>query len=99
MIYHLVENKIFQKYLRYVFHSSSKYVIIYASNFEQKQSGDVKHRKFTNWIENNIKNFKLINKILNKYPYEKSNPNNTSLADFFIYQKVSERKESISFDL
>ncbi len=87
VLYHLIEKDIFEKYLIDLFRSSKKYVIIYSSNFDLKQQGHVKRRTFTKWIEKNIKEFKLIKKIDNKYKYNGSNPNKTTLADFYIYEK------------
>ena len=46
----------------------------------------VKHRKFTGWVDQNILDFKLVDKIKNKYPYDEANPD-TSFADFYIYKK------------
>jgi hypothetical protein len=87
VLYHLIEKDVFEKYLVDLFNSSNKYVIIYSSNFNSKQQGHVKHRNITGWIEKNIENFKLIKKINNKFKYDESNPNNTSLADVYIYEK------------
>ena len=82
VIFHLVEDKIFKQYMQDIFESSTKYVIIYSSNFEErKQKAEhVKHREFTQYIKNNIPSFSLIKTIQNQY-------RNLS-ADFFIYKKM-----------
>lgn len=91
VIYHLIEDDIFEEYMRKLFQASQKYVIIYSSN------GDVdiplaKHlldRKFTDWIDNNIKDFKLIGKIDNPYKYKEGrDATNTSISDFYFYEKI-----------
>jgi len=87
VLFHLIEQEIFEKYLTDLFSSSKKYVIIYSINYNSSQVGFVKHRNFTNWVETNIKNFKLIKKIPNKYPYDKKNSKKTSHSDFYIYAK------------
>jgi len=88
VLYHLIEQEIFEKYLKDLFSSSKKYVIIYSSNYNSPQVGFVKHRNFTNWIEINIKNFRLIKKIPNKYPpNDEKNPTKKSPSDFYIYAK------------
>ena len=52
VIYHLVEDVIFQKYMNHLFTSSKKYVAIYSSNIENRRiSGHIKHRKITKYIE------------------------------------------------
>jgi len=89
VIYHLVENETFEKYMEKVFSSSKKFVIVYSSNFddgEERKAPHVRHRMFTNWVEENAKNFKLIKHIPNKYPFD-GNGERTSLADFYIFEK------------
>lgn len=89
VIYHLVEDRVFEGYMNDLFSSSRKYVIIYASNYnEQKdfQSQHVRHRKFTDWVEKNEKGWKLEQVIKNKYPIEKYGERG-SFADFYIYVK------------
>ena len=89
VIYHLVEDEVFDSHLKNIFKSSNKHVIIYSSNFEDKYIGiveHVRHRNFTKWIEKNIMDFKLVNKVSNKFKYD-GDGTNTSLADFYFYEK------------
>lgn len=89
VIYHLIEEKIFTNYLELLFASSLKYVVIYSSNTSvqlPQQSGHVKHRIFTEWIEKNIKGWTLSQVIKNKYPFN-GDISNSSIADFYIYRK------------
>jgi len=90
VIYHLVEDSVFDKYMRDLFSSANKYVMVYASNkADQKeyQSQHVKHRKFTDWVEKNQPKWKLEKMIKNKYPL-KTNEFDESFADFYIYKKI-----------
>lgn len=87
VIYHLLEFETYSEYLESLFKYSNKYVIIYSSNYESKQMGHVKHHKFTDFVISNLPNWELVESIKNKYPYDKSDPDNTSWADFFIYEK------------
>ena len=50
----------------------------------------VKFRKFTNYINQHLQNWKLIKHIPNKYPQLKigHNNNNTSPSDFYIFEKI-----------
>lgn len=87
VIYHLVEDEVFEQYMKRLFGSSCKYVCIYASNFNEQTVTHVKHRKFTDWIECNLgTRWRLEKVIKNRYPYEKENPDNTSVSDFYIYR-------------
>jgi len=88
VIYHLVEDSVFDKYMSDLFSSANKFVIVYASNKEEQkeyQSQHVKHRVFTNWVEKNQPKWKLFEKIENKYPLE-TNEFDQSFADFYIYK-------------
>jgi SAM-dependent methyltransferase len=93
VIYHLVEDSIYLDHMEILFASADKYVIIYSSDFDSNSKGwkqdHVRHRQFTDWIDKNIKNFKLIDHIPNKFS-KKENDHNTSYADFFIYHKLQD---------
>ena len=87
VIYHLVEDEVFEKYMFDLFLSAKNYVIIYSSNFEGKQYFHERDRMFTTWIDKNISDWHFFKKIKNKYPYSELNQNETSKADFYIYKK------------
>ena len=89
VIYHLVEDNIFLSYMQTLFGASTKYVIIYSSNkTSSKQARHVKHRKFTDWIDLNKKDWGLMKYIPNKYPLTDSkNDSISSFCDFYIYIK------------
>lgn len=89
VIYHLVEDEVFEKYVRQLFDVASRYVIIYSSDYDESFAKHIRHRHFTKWISQNLTGVRLIRKINNKYPYNKSDPEHTSFSDFFIYKKVS----------
>lgn len=89
VIYHLVEDNVYEQYMRRLFSSSKKYVCIYSSNFEEQLAEHVKNRKFTDWIDKNEKEqWELIKVIYNRYPYLETSPNDTSWSDFYFYKKI-----------
>lgn len=90
VIYHLIEDSVFDKYMRDLFAASDKYVIIYASNTDQNARGQaqhVRHRRFSDWVETNQKNWKLIEQAKNKYSLE-TDPIDGTFADFYVYQRM-----------
>ncbi len=88
VIYHLIEDTVYERYMEQLFSSSRKYVCIYASNFEERTAEHVKNRKFTDWIDANLGDqWKLFKVIPNRYPYDKNNPEHTSWSDFYFYAK------------
>ncbi len=88
VIYHLVEDDVFEAYMRRLFYSSEKYVIVYSSNISARlvSSPHVRHRQFTSWVETNLPDWTLFEHLPNKYA---NDPRLKSLAkaDFFIYKK------------
>lgn len=91
VIYHLIEDNVFNEYMSKLFSSSNKYVIVYSTNDDEHENNNiashVKHRKFTNWVEKNQTKFKLISHIPNKYSYNGDN-NTSSYADFYIFEAI-----------
>ncbi len=93
VIYHLVEDEIYEHYMRKLFKAGNRYVIIYSSNFEDDDNYSgrhVRHREFTKWINDNEAGWKLIENITNIYPYE-GDDRTGSFADFYIFGKTAEK--------
>ncbi len=88
VIYHLVEDVVFDAYMQDLFDSSERYVIVYSSNSEQTPaSPHVRHREFTTWVANERPRWKLQQHVPNPYPYDYGNHNETSFSDFFVFAK------------
>jgi len=87
VIYHLIEDAVFNAHMNDLFNHSSAYVIIYSSNFDKKQTFHERDRKFSTWIDQHQPEWELIEAVKNKFPFDPTDPDNTSKADFFIYKK------------
>ena len=88
VIYHLVEDEVFEHYMRTLFKASNQYVIMYASNSndnEGYEGSHVRHRKFVEWIHGNLPQWRLIEHIPNRYPY-KGDYKTGCFSDFYIYE-------------
>ena len=92
VIYHLIEQNVYEHYMKNLFEMSNKYVIIYAKNEDINHAQHVKFRKFTNYINKHYQNWKLIGHIPNKYPQLSlgKNNENTSPSDFYIFENFKE---------
>ena len=54
VIYHLVEDPVYDAYMRRIFESAQRFVVVYSSNMDQNwHQGHVRHRQFTRWVERN----------------------------------------------
>lgn len=82
VIFHLIENDVFNKYMTDLFNTSSEYVLICSSNDSRKfdEALHVKHRKFTDSVPSN---FSLIEVV--KTPQEKGL--NGFFSDFYLFKK------------
>lgn len=94
VVYHLIEDDVFELYMKRLFDSSTRFVIVYSSNKDEQnkiQAPHIKHRKFTRWVDENIRGCGLMQYIPNSQPYDGDN-NEGSLADFYIYAKAEPTK-------
>jgi SAM-dependent methyltransferase len=88
VIYHLIENDVFDRYMHQLFDAASRFVIIYSSNEDKAWTGlHVRHRHFTPWIEQNRPEWKLHRIIPNAYPFDEKDQDNTSFADFHVFAR------------
>jgi SAM-dependent methyltransferase len=92
VIYHLIENRVFTRYMTDLFRAAARYVIIYSDNVDRPSDDlQVRHRKFSAWIDNNRTEWKLIEHIPNRYPYRPGTTEGEegSWADFWIYENTT----------
>lgn len=83
VLYHIVEEKNYLKYLQDLFNLSNKYVIVYSTNFYLNETQHVLHRKFTDDVKR-FPEWALIAEIKNPFP---GNGEQESMADFFVFEK------------
>lgn len=90
VVFHLIEDDVFHDYMVNLFNVSSNFVIIYSSNYDGVVAQHVKCRKFTEWIELNLKKqFNQVSFIKNAFPFDSINPNETSMSDFYIFKRIN----------
>jgi hypothetical protein len=86
VIYHLIEDDVYEEYINNIINHGSEHVIIYSVNFDggEEFAKHVKPRKFT---EHPMltKKYELTDMIKNKYP--SMNHNKGSFSDWFIFRK------------
>jgi SAM-dependent methyltransferase len=85
VIYHLLEDSVYEQYMLDLFAVATRYVAIYSSDSTaDSEWPEVRHRRFTKWVANHESGWKLIRHIPNRYPYVYGDPD-SSWADFYIY--------------
>ena len=80
VILHLIEEDVYQEYMKDLFRLSDKYVIIYSTNWDETLSGI--HNKFRKFIIDIPNTYELIEFINNPH----KGPD--TQADFFIFKKL-----------
>lgn len=88
VIFHLVEDDVYERYMRKLFASASRYVIIYAYDCDRVyEARHERGRAFSRWVERHAPDWRLCQRIANRYPFDPRTPDSTSQADFFVYEK------------
>lgn len=88
VIYHLIEDTVYENYMERLLNAAEKYVIIYSSNYEGKVIQHERDRKFTDYIDK-TKEWELVEFIKNKYPVDGRNKRIIgSKADFYIFKRI-----------
>jgi SAM-dependent methyltransferase len=86
VIYHLVEDSVFDAYMRRLFSFARHHIIIYSSNFDALlPSPHVRHRRFTTWIAENARDWRQEGMVANRFPFDPQQPDETSQADFYFF--------------
>ena len=88
VIYHLVEDNVYHAYMKHLFGSARKYVILYASDRDEPggfYARHVRHRNLTKDIAERFPTWRLNKKIKNRYPPGEGS-GETLFSDFFIYE-------------
>ena len=96
VIYHLIENDVYEAYMRDLVQSATRFIIIYSPDFDahSAQATPIMHlapacrfRNFSRWISEHAPDWVLEQKIENRFPYIPGVRSHGSLSDFYIYSK------------
>ena len=81
VIYHLVEDQVFETYMAQLLAAGRRYVVVYSTNsVVGKTAPHVRHRRFSSWVEDNCPQWRLIQVT--------DGPNaGPGRADFFVYER------------
>ena len=91
VIFHLVEDRVFDEYMGKLFQTSTKYVLIYSSDHNEKTRNEhVRHRAYSDWIKERAPHFSLEAEWPHPFPMtHESDPNETSFAHFKLFTRQS----------
>jgi len=90
VIYHLVEDAVFEAHMRSVFGSATRFVVVYSTNRDAPDDAGlphVRHRQFTAFVEREFPGWKLTR--IEKQPRAYSGDiTSSSMAEFHFFEKV-----------
>lgn len=88
VIYHLVEDQIFEEYLSVLFGSENRFVIVFSSNSDgTRPAPHVRHRRFTDTVATLHKEWRLTQHAKNPYP-EFPGEDKGSFTDFHVFSNT-----------
>lgn len=88
VIFHLLEDETYSNYMEDLFNYATKYVIVFSSDTEGFLRGQARHlrqHKFTDWVKDNRKDWELLTKINNRFPYNPETGEG-AISDFYIFK-------------
>lgn len=87
VIYHLVEDPVYEQYMQVLFDAAERFVVVYSTDTDRNpvlQAPHVRHRRFTDWVEANATDWSLCRHVPNRFP-TKGLLGKGSNADFYIF--------------
>lgn len=87
VIFHLIEDDVFEAYMATLFGAARRCVVIYSSNEDSppdRPVPHVRHRNFTRWVATNCPGWTLVRVVPNRYPYN-GDHQSTSFASFHVF--------------
>ena len=82
VIFHLVEDEVFDKYMSDLFAAGDRFVLIYSSNEPESENRFTRHRRFTDWVSSREPTWRLTQHV--------ANPDGSGV-DFYLYARESNR--------
>lgn len=87
VLFHLVEDAVYERYLRTLFDAAQRFVVVYSSNFnESTEDPHVRHRDFGSWVARHRPEWTLFAHVPNRYPYQ-GDYLTGSFADFYCFAR------------
>lgn len=86
VICYLTDSSVYEAHLARLFGCAERYVILYTSNFDcEVRDAHIRHRHVTRDLHRLHPKWNLIAHVPNPFGYDSRAPDETSLADFFVY--------------
>jgi SAM-dependent methyltransferase len=92
VIYHLVEDSTFEEYMAELIGHATKGVVLYTSDSDvftppRVEPPHIRHRPVQRWMSEHYPEWRLSQRVPNPYPWSERDQDNTSFADFYVYER------------
>lgn len=84
VIFHLIEDTVFETYMTHLFDAARRLVLICASDENLTLGKHERHRTFTPWVERHRPDWELLARVANPHPFDSSTGAGMR-SDFFLY--------------
>ncbi len=89
VIYHLVEDEVYEAYMRRLFAAATRYVIVYSSDHDEQNASHVRQRAFTPWVREHAPQWRLVRRLPNPHPFDPATGRG-SISDFWFFERVAD---------
>jgi SAM-dependent methyltransferase len=89
VIFHLVEDQVYEDYMRTLFAASSRFVIVYSSNTDENRGFEgtyQRQHRFTDWVDAKADGWRLTEHVPNRFPYS-GDARTGSFSDFYVFER------------
>lgn len=86
VIFHLVEDEVFERYMRQLFGAAERLVMIWSSDRDLALAPQERHRNFTPWVTSELPEWELVEHVPSPRPWSNENPEGL-MSDFFCYRR------------
>jgi len=90
VVFHLVEDRVFEEHMGKMFDWSERFAVFYSSNEDKRPAGPavhVRHRKFTDWVARERPAWRLARHVPNAFPYAGDDLEG-SFSDFYVFERT-----------
>lgn len=90
VIYHLIEDSVFETYMRTLTAASTRFVLIYSSDHDAGTNAEhVRHRAYSDWMRQHAPDFALVESLAQPFPLlPGSDRRTTSFAAFKLFERM-----------
>lgn len=92
VIYHLIEDQVFERYMTDLFGASSRFVLVYSSDHDAATNAQhVRHRAYSSWVQSFAPEFTLVKTFEHPFPMaDGADKKNTSFAAFKLFERAAQ---------